>query len=1202
MSRPSRFAGVFLCAFVALALPAGAWAQTTGALRGIVVEDDGAPLPGAAVAVRCDSQGVRGRGTITDATGTFQVASLPPAADYTLTVSLPGFATTTLHDIEVVPGRSATLRVVLQPESRLRERVEVRARPQIVNLDDTTTQTRLISEFLEALPILGRDYQDVLALAPGVSDIDGDGNPNIHGARDTDVVTLVDGVSTSDPLTGKIGTQLNIESIQEIEIKTSGATAEYGRAQGGFVNIVTKSGGNNFQGTFKLFWRGWLLDRDGAGTDDPRLHAGVGEVGVRDLRFNDLLPFLSVEGPIVKDHAWFFLANEYVQLEEPVNALNSAFVAGTRELREFCKLTWQASANHRLALSINYDPQRYLNQGLTSFTRVESGYTDRLGGLLLTLKATSVLSPSAALETSFSGFDERPARVPTLDPDTNGNGILAIDYNHDGIFEASERDPGDDYDKDGKFDVNERYGDKDGDGRKTPHGACEGVSREDTDCDGILDVWREDLNGNGVIDSGEIDLDGDGRAEIGNEDRNHDGHLNDVPSPATLYPYGRLAPMPGDRDYTADQKTGIVSGPFFQDQADRRRRFTFRQDLSVYVPEARGSHDLRFGVVAEREDFGRSVETRALRAPFIVPPKGPFHQGNFLLPTQSTVRVLTAADATSENSASGQTTGMYVQNSYKLHPNLSLGLGLRFERETANTLGYSFFDPAPERVLFDRISALAGEDLFRASQMVDKDGLEHLGIRGDPLYYRPDGGTTDLAFTRHALQIASLAHLTRPHTALTFTSAELASVLPEVAAGDQVDPLRLIEFGILPQQAQRFRLTNNNLSPRLSVSWDPRSDGRSKLFASWGRYYDKLFLGTIVGEEGPDLVTRYYLLDPSGFDGVPNSTLGRIVSKAPASVTQVDRGLRTPFSDEFTLGFAREIAPELALSFTFIDRRFRDQLQDIDVNHTLMTDPTTGAPTDLFGQLNFFPGTSDQARASRRQDGRPDLYIQDFFFNQVLRIGNFNQARYRGIEVELLRRLSRRWEMQASYTYSRAVGSAEDFQSRLGNDPSTLESEFGYLDYDQRHVVKLNAAIYLPKDWQLGASTSWSSGLPYSIISRFFALDDAKYLQFRTRYGYTAREQDGWRFVRERRNSRRNDSVLDLNLRIRRSLIFGHRTGALFVEVFNVLNRDDLRIFNYLPAETDTFEANDTTPFSRLQIDGVRRFGRRIQLGLQFEF
>jgi len=78
----------------------------------------------------------------------------------------------------------------------------------------TTTMTTFNSEFIDGLPILGRNYQDVLTMAPGAGDVDG--NPTIHGSRDTDVVTLVDGVSTPDPPAGKRGAKLNIESATPI--------------------------------------------------------------------------------------------------------------------------------------------------------------------------------------------------------------------------------------------------------------------------------------------------------------------------------------------------------------------------------------------------------------------------------------------------------------------------------------------------------------------------------------------------------------------------------------------------------------------------------------------------------------------------------------------------------------------------------------------------------------------------------------------------------------------------------------------------------------------------------------------------------------------------------------------------------------------------------------------------------------------------
>src|SRR3989442_13077065 len=109
-------------------------------------------------------------------------------------------------------------------------------------------------------------------------------------------------------------------------VQPSEVPGEFRRGKGGFANIITKSGGNEFKGTFKFFWGGSVLDGDGAGIDDPALHGGLGENGLRNLKFNDFMPFLSLEGPIVKDKAWFFMANEYIQQETPVNAVNTAFV------------------------------------------------------------------------------------------------------------------------------------------------------------------------------------------------------------------------------------------------------------------------------------------------------------------------------------------------------------------------------------------------------------------------------------------------------------------------------------------------------------------------------------------------------------------------------------------------------------------------------------------------------------------------------------------------------------------------------------------------------------------------------------------------------------------------------------------------------------------------------------------------------------
>ncbi|MFQ5877177.1 MAG: carboxypeptidase regulatory-like domain-containing protein [Acidobacteriota bacterium] len=1190
--------------------PAAAPAQTSGGLRGQITDDRGWPIPGATVTVVSTGRGVTGRGAVTDDAGFFQVPALPASRDYIVLVSFPGYATVRMSEVEVVAGRYTTLRIALSKQSEFEERVKVRARAPTIDLERTGTETRFTSEFIDSLPLLGRNYQDLLALVPGVTDVDGDGNPNIHGARETNVNTLVDGVSTTDPLTGLLGAQLNIESIQEIEVITSGATAEFSRAQGGFANVITKSGGNDFRGSFKFFWRGSALDGNGAGVDDPRLHGGVGESGLRDLTFDDFTPFLSFEGPIVRDRAWFFTSLEYIQIEEPVNALNSAFVRSLQEFRGFGKFTFQLTPNNRLALSINYDPQEHLNQGLNSFTREESGFTLDQGGVILTLKATSIFNPSVALETTVSSFNERPGIVPTLDPDTNGNGVLFIDHNGNGFIELTERDAGEDFDNDGAFDVFEDFDrdrildaseDLDGDGRLTPFGGCEGRRREDVDCDGHLDFIPEDLNGNGRLDPGE-DLDGDGRLDAGDEDRNGNQILDDRPFPAGLYPYGAPVPVPPDRDYVIDQRIGITSGPYFETTADRRRRFTFRQDLGAYVPDYWGSHNIKAGWIAEREKFDRRVRSRAVVAPFLrATREGP-----------STVRSLIPALVDVGNEALSLTTGLYLQDSYKPFPNLSIGLGLRFDREAIDSFGYTFFEPSEQRALYDRLWNLGGgERGLDDSRIGNDDGIDSQGFCGDPIFSAntSTGGDVcknppfDSPVVRDLNQLRSVAasRLTRHHTEASFISAQVAALFPDIVVNGEIDPERLAERGVQPQRREKFRLTNNNLAPRVSVSWDPWASGRTKIFATWGRYYDKLFLSTVVGEEGPDLINRYYVLDEDGVNGagLPDRQIGRVISKAPPSATQVDRGLETPFSDEFTIGIEREIAPEVAVSVTYIDRRFRQQLQDIDVNHTLRPDPAGAAFRDDFGRaLSGGLGTVGESRP----DGRPDLFIHNFFFNQVLRVGNFNSSRYKAIEVSAVKRLSRRWELQGSYTYSRAVGSAEDFQSRLGNDPSTVESEFGYLDFDQRHVVKLNASTYLPADWQLGFSATWASGLPFSFVSRSFSLDNVSYQQFRTLFGRVELAGNGFEFRRIRRNSERNDSTLDINLRARKSLVLGRHVAGVFVEVFNLLNSDDLRVTSIDPSLLTGIDPDTGTPRGPLTVDGTRRFGRRFQIGFQIEF
>ena len=228
-------------------------------------------------------------------------------------------------------------------------------------------------------------------------------------------------------------------------------------------------------------------------------------------------------------------------------------------------------------------------------------------------------------------------------------------------------------------------------------------------------------------------------------------------------------------------------------------------------------------------------------------------------------------------------------------------------------------------------------------------------------------------------------------------------------------------------------------------------------------------------------------------------------------------------------------------------------------------------------------------------DGLPDLSIHNFFINRLFQLGNYNSQTYRGWELELVRRLSRKWQMESSYTFSKAQGDAESYLSPLGDDPSLTEYEPGYLSYDQRHVVKFNAMAYLPRDWRIGGSAQWSSGLPYSVVFDAFGVDNAGYTQSRVLYGRI--EKAGRGLVREDRNIHRNHATYVFNARTQKNFVIGKTSASAFFEVYNLLNSDALRVY-----DVEWFVPPSPNPVAVQRVNAVRDFGRRFQVGVQLDF
>ncbi|UCF67481.1 MAG: TonB-dependent receptor, partial [Acidobacteriota bacterium] len=393
---------VGLLAAIALIIGAvpNAWAANGGIQVTVyeVTSSGNEPLPGAQVILRQPSGQYPETALFTDANGQALFPVVPSGGGYEIRVAMPGYGTVVRDDVRVVAGQISPVVVALQAE--LKEVVEVKAKEQIIDLDSGESTTAISDDFFADLPVLGREYQNVLTLAPGVNDTDGDGNPTVHGSRARDFKLTVDGVSNVDPLTGQFMSNINPDAIEEIEVIDAGADASFGGAAGGFGRIITKSGGNQFEGSVNILFRDSAFDNDQAGNIDPQ-------------DFGWFQPAFYLSGPIVRDHLWFMASHEYIDVKLPVDLVIGAdFVRKFTQLRSFDKLTWQAGPKNKLQLQYSADPIEVEPVETSSRIPFESGSIGKLGGPAFTFKWTVPYSATFFWETTVAFQDRKLEQFP----------------------------------------------------------------------------------------------------------------------------------------------------------------------------------------------------------------------------------------------------------------------------------------------------------------------------------------------------------------------------------------------------------------------------------------------------------------------------------------------------------------------------------------------------------------------------------------------------------------------------------------------------------------------------------------------------------------------------------------------------------------------------------------------------------------------
>ncbi len=385
-------------------------AQTTGTVIGVVTDaSTGKPVTGALVVAT--SPALQGEQTaVTDATGNFRIQLLPPG-QYKLAVQLEGYKPAERSDITIRIDKTIRANLAVVPEAvQLEEQVVKTGVAPVINVGSAETGAVVSKEFMATVPV-GRDFSDTAIVAPGAQN-DQYGT-SFNGSTSPENAYILDGMNVSNPAYGTQGSQLLTNFLDQVDVKTSAFMPEYGRATGGVINAVTKSGSNEFHGSV------WGNYTPGALSPTPKqISANASAIATRSaIDRNYATDFgFEVGGPIMKDKLWFFagfapvlnhtVVDRYLQYLTPsaanpskpatdssgltlgtkIGGTDRYYAADNNQYQVTGKLTYLLNDNNTFSASIYTSPQTSNNNlvsgnGLDSARIYDFSYnsTDAMG-------------------------------------------------------------------------------------------------------------------------------------------------------------------------------------------------------------------------------------------------------------------------------------------------------------------------------------------------------------------------------------------------------------------------------------------------------------------------------------------------------------------------------------------------------------------------------------------------------------------------------------------------------------------------------------------------------------------------------------------------------------------------------------------------------------------------------------------------------
>jgi hypothetical protein len=931
---------------------------TAGAVQGVVTDAaTGQVMTGVtAVATSPVLQGTQS--ALTDANGFYKITNLPPGV-YVVAFYYASI-TVKRTDITVNANRTTPVFVKIDTTRSAGEVIEVQGTPNI----DTTSTTQGITlgeDYLRNIPVPGRTYEGALGAAAGSAG--DDLGVSFSGSTSLENQYIVDGINTTGLTFGNVGSPVINEFIAEIEIITGGYQAEFGRATGGVVNVVTQSGSNEFHGSVFS-----SVTSDFLAIDPERNPSQISSIDAAStLKYNANFGF-DLGGPIVKDKLWFYVGFSPTFSDVDIDR----FTKRRTDCRTIQPDGSLSECNPALYQDGDWDEDE---NGLFIYEDIPGGAStldQQSRSYQLVSKLSYAVSPEHQGHISLSG----------LSASGEQNGVLgeraATSFDVESL----------------NSDLAAKWTSKFNDNR-TEVEAVLGWHRDHFEASSIVDEANSLPRQNLLFGNlGTWGLRGtESMATI----------IGCTDSGGASDPYPLIENCP---DAGAGYRIGGPGGL----ADDTEQRFSARLAATQRI-KALGTHEVK---------AGGDVEQNLLTKP---------------------------------RSFSGDVYyDVWIGNSASVDE-----IGLGFPQQQTDV--HRWVDVAPRTDDDPRFDQNCGQNPYDNDETLRCQFLGATDVEGNTLNWA--------AYLRDSWQI--LPNLTL-NAGVRYEEQYLRHARH---LRNTIDPFTLERRG---KNAMELR---NMWAPRLGVLYDWTREGRSKVFASFGRFYESIPMDINDRSFGGEARLRQIYPHQDGGQlpcGPPDGTIGAPPGTAcmgdPGGLdllggngVLIAPGIGPQYMDEIIVGGEYELVDDLKVGLSLKRRTMGRVIEDVSVD---------GARTYILANPGEFSRDQERALENEIEDLRAAGEVdaasaKEDQLDQFRGIRIFDKPRrdYNAVEVTMTKRLSTSWFMQGSYTYSRNTGNYPGLYSADNGqvDPNItsqydlielLANRDGPLPQDQPHYFKLD--------------------------------------------------------------------------------------------------------------------------------------------------